>query len=178
MGKWQPVVEALIEQRGVRLVAYASMMVGRDGDAEDLVQDALVKCFSQRRTVETVGEAEGYARRAMQTLVIDRARARGVRVRAATRAFSRDECTPDLDAGLDVRRALRELAPRERVCVVMRFFDDMTVGQSAGELGLAEGTVKRYLANAAARLAPLLDATFDWDDQPERMDLVSREGRK
>jgi RNA polymerase sigma factor (sigma-70 family) len=172
MASWQPVVEDLVGQRGGRLVAYAAMLVPRDGDAEDLVHDALVKCFSRRRRIETVTDAEAYVRRAMQTLAIDRARARGSRERTATRAFAREPDGVDLDAGLDVRRALRELAPRERVCVVMRYFDDLTVAQVAERLGLADGTVKRYLANAGAKLMPLLDVTADWDEESDRADVI------
>ena len=178
MSSWEPVAEQLLEERGARLVAYAAMLVARDGDAEDLVQDAVVKCFSRRRPVATVGEAEAYARRAMQTIVIDRARARGVRGRAADRAFSREPSAVDVDAGLDVRRALRELTPRERVCIVMRYFDDLPVAQIAERLELADGTVKRYLSNATARLAPLLEATVDWDNEAESVDVLSvRKGR-
>lgn len=178
MGTWEPVAEQLLEQRGARLVAYAAMLVARDGDAEDLVQDAVVKCFSRRRPVTTVGEAEAYARRAMQTIVIDRARARGVRRRAADRAFSREPGTADMEAGLDVRRALRALTPREQVCIVMRYFDDLPVAQIAERLELAEGTVKRYLSNATARLAPLLEADVDWDNEAESADVLTvRKGR-
>ena len=178
MSGWQPVVEELIEKRGSRLVAYAAMLAPRDSDAEDLVQDALVKCFSRHRAVAGVGDAEGYVRRAMQTIAIDRARARGTRQRAHDRAFSREPATADLDAGLDVRLALRELAPRERVCIVMRYFDDLGVAQIAERLGLADGTVKRYLSNATAKLVPLLDETVDWDESPERIDvLTTKEGK-
>lgn len=178
MGAWQPVVEELIDKRGSQLVAYAAMLTSRDGDAEDLVQDALVKCFSRRRSIASVGEAEGYVRRAMQTIAIDRARSRGARLRAASRAFSREPAVADVDAGLDLRLALRELAPRERLCIVMRYFDDLTVSQIAERLGLADGTVKRYLSNATARLAPILDETLDWDDDPERIDVLStKEGK-
>jgi RNA polymerase sigma factor (sigma-70 family) len=178
MSAWEPVAEQLLEERGARLVAYAAMLVARDGDAEDLVQDAVVKCFSRRRPVATVGEAEAYARRAMQTIVIDRARARGVRRRAADRAFSREPGVADLDAGLDVRRALRALTPREQVCVVMRYFDDLPIAQIAERLGLADGTVKRYISNATYRLAPLLAGVVDWDTPPDRVEiLATRKGK-
>jgi RNA polymerase sigma-70 factor (ECF subfamily) len=178
MVTWEPVAEQLLEQRGARLVAYAAMLVAHDGDAEDLVQDAVIKCFSRRRPVATVGEAEAYTRRAMQTIVIDRARARGVRRRAADRAFARQPRTSDLDAGLDVRRALRALTPREQVCIVMRYFDDLPVAQIAERLELADGTVKRYISNATIRLAPLLAGAVDWETQRDRVEVVStRKGK-
>ena len=67
---------------------------------------------------------------------------------------------------LDVRRALQELAPRERACIVLRYFDDLTVPQIAASLGIAEGTVKRYLADASGKLARPL--TVETIDEPKR----------
>jgi RNA polymerase sigma-70 factor (ECF subfamily) len=174
---WQPLVEDLIAQRGARLLAYAEMLTARDSDAEDLLQDALVKCFSRRRSIETIGDAEAYTRRAMQTIIIDRARARGVRKRASDRAFAREPATPDLDAGIDLRRALRELSPRERVCVVMKYFDDMTIAQIAADLGLADGTVKRYLSDATKALAVHFGSEVEFGEGPERVDVVAGKRR-
>lgn len=156
MAAWQALVEQLISERGSRLTAYAAMLVARDEDAEDLVHDAVVKTFSRNRGIKDVDHAEAYVRRVMPTLVIDRARTRASKSRALQRGFEREPHTTDLDAGLDVRRALRELPPRERACTVLRYFDDLTVPQIAARLGLAEGTVKRYLADASGKLATRL----------------------
>ncbi len=170
MSRWQELVERLLEERGARLVAYASLLVGRDGDADDLVHDAIVKVFSRPRPLREVDEAEAYVRSAMPSIVIDRARSAASKRRALTRAFERSGPTPEFEAGLDVRAALRELPPREQVCVVLRFFDDLTVPQIAARLGIAEGTVKRYLSDARARLLPLLDVTA-WDDEHESIEV-------
>lgn len=172
MARWQELVERLLAERGARLVAYAALLVGRDGDAEDLVHDAIVKVFSRPRPLRTVDEAEAYVRSAMPSIVIDKGRSATSKRRAVTRAFERPTRIPDLDAGLDVRAALRELPPREQVCIVLRFFDDLTVPQVAARLGLAEGTVKRYLADARARLLPLLDVT-EWEDEQETTTVVA-----
>ncbi|MFW2512891.1 sigma-70 family RNA polymerase sigma factor [Demequina sp. SO4-13] len=177
MSSWEPLVEQLVRERGPRLTAYAALLVGRDGDADDLVHDALVKVFSKRRRLANVNEAEAYVRSAMPSIVIDRARSAARRRRAVSRAFERAPARADLDAGLDVRRALRELSPREQVCVVLRFFDDLTVPQIAARLGLADGTVKRYLHDATATLAPLLDVTENWDDRPVTADVVAVDER-
>lgn len=53
----------------------------------------------------------------------------------------------------EVRRALGTLSPRQRACVVLRYYEDLTVTEIADELGCAEGTVKRHLADARAKLA-------------------------
>lgn len=176
MREWQALVEQLIAERGQRLVAYGRMLVTRDGDAEDLVHDAIVKTFSRNRGIRDLDHAEAYVRRTMPTIAIDRARSRGARSRAATRAFQREESMADLDAGLDVRAALHSLSPRERACIVLRFFDDLTVPQIAAHLGLAEGTVKRYLADASGKLADELRLDVSVRDKV-RVSAPGKEGR-
>ena len=52
--------------------------------------------------------------------------------------------------------ALNGLSPRQRACVVLRYYEDLPVAQVAAVLGVAEGAVKRYLSEAMARLAARL----------------------
>ena len=52
--------------------------------------------------------------------------------------------------------ALAALAPQQRICVVLRYYDDLTVPEIADRLSLAEGTVKRYLSLAVHRMEALL----------------------
>jgi RNA polymerase sigma-70 factor (ECF subfamily) len=174
--EWQGLVERLVEERGSRLTAYGRMLVGPGEDAEDLVHDAIVKTFSRGRHIHDVDHAEAYVRRVMPTLVIDRARSRAAQSRTSRRAFERERASADLDASLDVRRALQGLPPRERACVVLRFFDDLTVPQIAAQLGLAEGTVKRYLADASGRLANQLNVDPE-AGETVRVSAPGKEGR-
>ena len=58
---------------------------------------------------------------------------------------------------------MARLTPRERACVVLRYFDDLTVRDIAVQLALSEGAVKRYLSDARRRLAPMLGATDAMD---------------
>ena len=68
---------------------------------------------------------------------------------------------PASDATTDLHAALLTLPPRERACVVLRYLEDMPVATVAAELKLAEGSVKRYLADGVARLRAL-EATIDF----------------
>ena len=149
-------LEQVMREKSVRLLAYASMVTGSDAEAHDVLQDALIKCFSKRRTFDHVNAAEAYVRRAIPTVYIDRIRRRKTRDTADARASRPEAHTRDIDAQLDVRNALAGLAPRVRACMVLRFFDDLTVPQIAHQLGLADGTVKRYLADGSAALAVVL----------------------
>lgn len=152
------VMTALAHERGPALIAYAYLLTGDLRDAEDLVQDALVKTFVRGRHLE-LSSAEGYVRTAILTTWIDayRRRRQWDRVRHLLVRGERQEGPADeVGARHDVRAALRLLPPQQRACVVLRYYDDLTVGEIADRMGLADGTVKRYLSLAVGRLESLL----------------------
>jgi RNA polymerase sigma factor (sigma-70 family) len=152
------VMGVLARERGAALNAYAYLLTGDLRDAEDLVQDALVKTFVRGRHVE-ISSAEGYVRTAILTTWIDtyRRRRQWERVRHLLIRGERQDGPADaVGARSDVRAALGRLAPQQRACVVLRYYDDLTIGEIADRLGLAEGTVKRYLSLAVGRLETLL----------------------
>jgi DNA-directed RNA polymerase specialized sigma subunit, sigma24 homolog len=53
-------------------------------------------------------------------------------------------------------RALAALPTRQRQVIVLRFFEDLSIEQTAESLGLSAGTVKSYTSRALARLRELL----------------------
>lgn len=161
MAHWEPMLDQVMRERAPRLLAYAAMVTGNDAEAHDVLQDALVRSFSKRRSFDHVNAAEAYVRRAIPTVYLDRLRKRRSRERALDRSFQRGAPAPDVDARVDVQRALGTLSPRERACVVLRFYDDCTVAQVAHQLGIAEGTVKRYLSDASGKLASALGVDED-----------------
>lgn len=159
MADWEHVLDALVRERGAALVRYAALLTGGTSEAEDLVQEALVRAFSQGRPLREAHAAEAYVRRAILTVFLDgyrrRARWSGVRhllVGAETTDGPEDTST----ARADVHSALATLRPRLRACVVLRYYDDLTVPEIARRLGLSDGTVKRYLSDAIEALERVL----------------------
>ncbi len=185
MAEWRDTMEQLVRDRERALLGYAYLVCGDSTQAQDLVQDALVRTFSRPRPGLTALKAEGYVRRAITSVYIDGYR-RGQRWKRVQHLFTPHEVTPDpyagIEAGSDVADALAGLPPRVRACIVLRYFDDLTVPEIGRQLGIAAGTVKRYLSDGIAQmelaLGPLEDADVSAADtvdvtasrSPERTD--------
>jgi RNA polymerase sigma-70 factor (ECF subfamily) len=154
--RWERVLTELVAERGDALLRYAALLCGDRDDAADLVQDALVKTFGRLRNGFGVESAEAYVRRVILNTHLDAARRRTRWRRAAPLEYvpeRRDADTPAVDAKLDLHDELRKLTPRERACLVLRYYDDLTVAGIAETLGISPGTVKRYLSDGLAKMA-------------------------
>ena len=153
------VVTRLLAERSRALTGYAYLLCGDVHDAEDLVQDALVKTFARRRAGLALDSAEAYVRRAILTLYLDGWRKRkrwSGRLPVAAEPAERAGHADAVGDRIDVVAALATLPRQQRACVVLRFYDDRTVAEIAEALGVGGGTVKRYLSLATHRLEALL----------------------
>lgn len=153
---WEQVVARLVRERGDSLVRYAAIVSGRPDDAADLVQDALVKTFGRLRNGFSIASAEAYVRRAILNTALDAGR-RTTRWRRIAHLTAEPELDESRDAEtgsrLDLQAELDRLSPRERACLVLRYYEDLKVDDIATTLGISSGAVKRYLSDGLARLA-------------------------
>jgi RNA polymerase sigma factor (sigma-70 family) len=153
--RWEDVVTDLVAQRGDALVRYAALISGRPDDASDLVQDALVKTFGRLRNGFSIASAEAYVRRAILNTYLDAGRrtSRWRRIAHLTAQPEVDEPRDtQTDTALDLADQLQRLAPRERACVVLRYYEDLKVDDIAEQLEISPGAVKRYLSDALGKL--------------------------
>jgi RNA polymerase sigma factor (sigma-70 family) len=156
---WDDTVRRLVRERGDALTRYAYFVSGSRDDAADLVQDALVGAFGRVRNGFSVTSAEAYVRRAILNAFID-----GGRRASRWRRIAHLEAVPDevdspadaAEARLDLHGELQKLTPRERACLVLRYYDDLKVDDIAETLGLSSGAVKRYLSDGLAKMATAL----------------------
>ncbi|MFD2797702.1 RNA polymerase sigma factor [Promicromonospora vindobonensis] len=188
MAQWERELEELMARRSRALAGYAYSLTRNTAQAEDLVQDALVKVFSRLRRPRGTADggqvvdldhdlprltnAEAYVRRAILTIYLDGYRRQNSWT-GIKHLLADEDRAPAAErvatAKVDVGVALAKLSPRQRESVVLRFFEDMTVPQIAQTLGTSPGTIKRHLANAmellrgslAEMTAPELDTALD-----------------
>ncbi|HEY3407600.1 MAG TPA: sigma-70 family RNA polymerase sigma factor [Propionicimonas sp.] len=159
MAEWERSLEHLVRERGTALLRYGYLLCGHQSEAEDLVQEALIRTFVRGSKAVDAATAEAYVRRAMLNGYIDnvRRRRRWAGIRHLVSAGEVSVGPEDLSAdAMLIEAALAALSSRQRACVVLRFYEDLTIRSIAEQLALSEGTVKRYLSDGLSRLAGAL----------------------
>lgn len=148
--------DTFVAARSQALLRTAFLLTRDHALAEDLLQTALSKAWFRWGRIETHPEA--YVRRILVTTYTSW---RG-------RRWNGEHPTAELpdrpaDAGRydaaeasatrhDLAAALDRLPRRQRAVVVLRFFEDLSVAETADLMGCSTGTVKSQLSKALAHL--------------------------
>lgn len=138
-----------------RLRSTAYLLCGDWERASDHVQEGLIRVYvAWPRLVRKGGEL-AYARRAVVSAFLDHARRRSSGERPtdaeADRATGEDVAGAVTDRAA-LMAALEQLPRRQRACVVLRYFEDLDVRDTAAVLGCSEGTVKSQTSRGLASL--------------------------
>lgn len=138
------------------LLRTAYLLTGDRGHAEDVVQTALLQVA--RRWGRIRGEPAPYARRAVVNLTKNRWRDRARRPResTATVEFGYDPLDADVLLQQALLPAVMELPARQRAVLVLRYFQDLSVEQTAAALDCSAGTVKSQTHHALSKLREAL----------------------
>ncbi len=138
------------------LLRAAYLMVGDRGEAEDIVQECLLRLARKWQRVRQMEHPGAYARRVMFSLVLDggprRSRRKLELVTVEITPAAGGEDTASLDSRADLIRALAELPARQRAVLVLRYFADLPEAEVATALGCSVGTVKSSASRALERL--------------------------
>jgi RNA polymerase sigma-70 factor (sigma-E family) len=147
--------DAFVVSSSSRLLRTAYLLCGDRGHAEDLVQTALMRTARQWRRARDAPEA--YARRVVVNLAKDRWRQLSRRPTEAPLATDIPESEVNAFEDRDVLlRATQQLADGQRAVLVLRYFDDLSVEETAAVLGCSVGTVKSQTSRALDNLRAAL----------------------
>ncbi len=138
------------------LYRTAYLLVGEHALAEDLVQTSLAKTYASWRNVRDLGAAPGYARTTLINTAASWFRRKSWRKELSSAELPEPVLHPDHSDRPAVLDALRQLPPRQRAVIVLRYYEDYSVAQTATALGCSEGTVKSQTSDALSKLRVLL----------------------
>ena len=126
------------------LLRYATSLVG-SGRAEDVVSTVVLRTMS-RRSLVGLENPHGYLMKGVLN------ESRSVWRRASTEPLSERESRELSTEVIETLDALWRLPIRQRAACFLFYWEDRSVADIAGIMGVRPGTVKRYLYNARPRL--------------------------
>jgi RNA polymerase sigma-70 factor (sigma-E family) len=157
---------ALFNQHYDSLRRLAFVMIGDGPAAEEVVMEAFVKAMSRWRLFRKADYPGAYLRQIVVNLARSKMRRKAIeyRVNAMTGGNPAEE-RPGWDAEaqttqMDLWSAVTKLPDRQRVCIVLRYLEDLTEPEVAEVLDCPVGTVKSQLSRGRAKLAEMLGSGF------------------
>jgi RNA polymerase sigma-70 factor (sigma-E family) len=147
-------------EHAARLRRSAYLYCGDWHLAEDLMQSTFIKIYRSWSRVQKDESLTNYSRTVLLRTWLDEKRRPWRRAEQSEDAVPErlDESrgpadSPDRLWARDlVHRGLLRLPPRQRVVLVLRYFDDLSVAEAARVMGCAEGTVKSQTAHGLRAL--------------------------
>jgi len=138
-----------------QLHGYCRRLTGDIWDAEDLVQETLLKGFATLGSVHnTIANPRGYLTRIATNIWLDSERRR----KAESKSLALEVPEPHVEPGqsADARHAgtalLEILAPHERAAILLKDVFDLSLKETAEMLGTSENAVKAALHRGRTRL--------------------------
>jgi RNA polymerase sigma-70 factor (sigma-E family) len=145
---------AFVEARGLGLLRFATAVTGDRHQAEDLLQGALERAYGKWSRVAGRGDPERYVKQSIVNAARDGWRKQkrhpevyGLGEGSGTYLPFDEVITRDV-----VRGALASLPPRQRLVVVLRYWEGMTEAETADLMGISVGTVKSQAHRAMKTL--------------------------
>jgi RNA polymerase sigma-70 factor (sigma-E family) len=144
-------LRAAFEDHYRPLVRFCALVCGDPHAAEDLAQEAFVRCADKIDGVEEL-KVGAYLRRAALNVWKNRLRRLAVERRARSRLTERSPAPDSPEERDALWTALRRLSAGQRACLVLRYHEDLSERETAEVLGCSVGTVKSQTSRALARL--------------------------
>jgi RNA polymerase sigma-70 factor (sigma-E family) len=151
---------AYFASRSSAMRGTAFLLCGDWHRAEDLVQTAFVKLYRAWHRIAEHQKLDAYTRRVLVRTFLDEAR-RGFFHREQPTAEHTDRPVPPT-VGVEDRivllRALAEVPPRQRAALVLRFWEDLSIEDTAKAMGCTAGTVKSQVARGLDAMRDVVPA--------------------
>ena len=161
----EELVVELFRSEGRSLVRLARLFVDDRDAAEDIVQEAFLRLARHASRIDSIDRAPAYLRSIVLNLARDHNRRGLVSLRHRSTAGREIDVVDDAADQLarseehrTVLDAVRTLPTRQRDCITLKYFEELTIEQIASTLGVSVNSVKTHLQRAMTALDRKLGA--------------------
>lgn len=147
--------EGFVAARGPGLTRYAYLLCGNTATAEDITQSALLKLFTRWERVSTLDDPVAYVRRVItrEYLSIRRRKSSTEVITDTPRSpVSHRDPADAVAVRQELWQALRQLPPKQRAALVLRYYFDLPHSEVATLLGCSEGTARTHTSRGLTAL--------------------------
>lgn len=162
----EELVVELFRSEGRSLVRLARLFVDDRDAAEDIVQEAFLRLARHAGRIDSIDRAPAYLRSIVLNLARDHNRRGLVSLRHRSAAGREVDVVEDAadqlartEENREVLDAVRLLPTRQRDCITLKYFEELSIDQIAETLGLSVNSVKTHLQRAMAALDRNLGAS-------------------
>lgn len=145
---------------------YRSACLLTSGDthlAEDLVQETLGRMYLLWGRIARIDNPAAYAQTVLVRAFLTHQRRRSAGERPLGELLDRGEASAaggDPELRLTLLEALGRLAPKDRVVLVLRYWEDRSVEETADAMNVSSAAVRTRTSRALARLRTQLGGSF------------------
>lgn len=156
-------VEALYHQEVVSLVRLARLFTDDRAGAEDIVQEAFIRLYRASHRIDDLAKSAAYLRSIVLNLARDHNRRGLLSLRHQNAMAEPAEVEPPDERLLrtesqgEILKALGELSQRQRDCLVLRFYLELSESEIAETLSISPNSVKTHCRRGMESLARQLE---------------------
>ena len=153
--------QAFVRSRGAHLYRTACLLAGGDSHlAEDLVQETLGRMYAKWGRRRRIENPSGYAQTTLVNTFISMRRKKSSTERPAATLAEHGARQEDVELRLTLLAVLGRLPELDRAVVVLRFWEDRSIEDTALALQLTPSAVRSRSFRALARVRVLLGADY------------------
>ena len=166
----------IVDQYGTLMLRTASMIVGDRDIAEDVVQDALIQAWNHLADLRKAGALRPWLMRIVvnQCISFKRRLARSTAfMRQALSeqetdliAQAADDYKGRMERDWDLAQAIEELPLKQRMVIVLHYYNGMTLPEMSQTLNTSENTLKKRIQAALVNLRRMLRVHADEEGNP------------
>ena len=150
------------EARRIEKLLYriARSYLNDDQEAEDAVQDALIRAWEKRETLRDIHQFKPWLTRILSNRCKDM-----LRKRKRWIFFPLEEDTVQVEMPQTenaVMEAMKKLKPELRIVMTLHYVDGYSIQEMADALGIPTGTIKTRMRNARKQLSKIL--LIQWEE--------------
>jgi RNA polymerase sigma-70 factor, ECF subfamily len=145
-------IERLYRRRYLAFRNGLAPVVGSYDEARDVVQEAFARALRSIGDFRGAGSLEGWVWRIALRIAFERCRQRQAPAKLSEALDLLDPHLIERDRDPELAEAIRDLPPRKRLVLFLRYFADLSYAEIAEVAGISQGTVAATLSQARAAL--------------------------